>query len=104
MMLQLAHWFGCSPIYLLGMVLSYHVPDHADGTVITSREADVNHFHPAYFGPGKRWHPPRVDRMQKCLARAFETLAARGVQVFNATRGGNLQGIERAKYEDVFER
>ena len=102
MMLQMAHWLGCNPIYLVGMDMSYRVPDRREGTTIVSREADVNHFHPDYFGPGKRWHEPNVKCMQRCLGHALESLQAKGVEVYNATRGGKLERFPRVAYESVF--
>jgi hypothetical protein len=99
--LQLANYMGCNPIYLIGMDLDYKIPDYKEGITIVSREADVNHFHPDYFGPGKRWHDPRVDRMKMCLEHAGQHLAAKGVYVINATRGGKLEAFPRAKYENV---
>jgi len=106
MCLQLAHYLGCNPIYLIGMDMSYKVPDYVekDGITIVSREADVNHFHPDYFGPGKRWHHPRVDRMFRCLEHAAQHLSAQGVRVYNATSGGKLEVFPRAQYEDVFKK
>lgn len=103
MNLQLAHYMGCNPIYLIGCDMTYKVPDHVDGTVITSREDDVNHFDPRYFGPGKRWHHPRVDRMILCLEHAAQHLAAQGVRVYNATLGGKLEVFPRVAYEHIFQ-
>ncbi|HUU59076.1 MAG TPA: 6-hydroxymethylpterin diphosphokinase MptE-like protein, partial [Phycisphaerae bacterium] len=101
MNLQLAHWLGCNPIYLIGLDMNYRVPDYREGTQIVSREADVNHFHPDYFGPGKRWHDPNVERMQQCLDHARAFLESRGIEVCNATRGGKLDSYPRRKYEEV---
>jgi len=99
--MQLAAYVGCNPIYLIGMDMSYRVPDYMEDAEILSREADVNHFHPDYFGPGKRWHDPQVDRMKKSIAYAGGFLARRGVRVYNATRGGELEELPRVAYEDV---
>lgn len=101
MMLQVAAWMGCNPIYLIGTDLTYNVPTHVDGDEITSCGPDMNHFHPDYFGPGKRWHDPRVDTMQRCFNHAYEVLRRRGVALYNATQGGKLEDLPRARYEDV---
>ncbi len=102
-MLQLAAWMGLDPIYVIGADMSYHVPSTAriDGEVITSTTNDVNHFHPSYFGPGKRWHKPYPERMMRCLAHAGQHLSRRGVHLYNATRGGLLEELPRVRYEDV---
>ena len=99
--LQLAHYLGCNPIYFIGMDMNYHVPDYMEGNEILSREADVNHFHPDYFGPGKRWHDPKVHRMIQSLQAGRDYLHPRGVMVYNATRGGKLEIFPRAGYEEV---
>lgn len=103
MNLQLAAYMGCNPIYLTGMDLSYQIPDSADieGSVITSREDDPNHFDPTYFGAGKRWHVPHTDRMQACISKAYRRLDANGIELYNATQGGNLRDVPRRSFEDA---
>lgn len=101
--LQLAAFLGCNPIVLVGFDHSYQVP--AEGvvnTVITSHEADVNHFHPNYFGPGYRWHDPKVDRMEAAYRHARRVLEDAGVTVVNATVGGHLDVFTRVEYEGLF--
>lgn len=104
MMLQLARWMGCDPIYLIGVDMDYRLnsDQSVEGPTITSGGPDVNHFHPDYFGPGKRWHDPRVDLMQRCLRHAREHLQAQGVRAYNATRGGKLESWTRVDYDEVF--
>jgi hypothetical protein len=100
--IQLAAWMGCNPIYLIGTDMSYKVPDYMENREITSREADVNHFHPDYFGPGKRWHDPQVDRMIRSIDHAGEHLKARGVSLCNATAGGKLEVLPRVEFQSLF--
>ena len=102
MMLQLACWMGCNPIYLIGQDMDYKAYASADGKIITSSEPDLNHFDPGYFGPGQRWHVPNVERMVRCLSYAWRHLSARNVKVYNATRGGKLEVFPRVVYEDAF--
>ena len=104
MNMQLAHHMGCNPIYLIGMDMDYDVPDYREGNEILSREPDVNHFHPDYFGPGKRWHFPNVEQMIMCLEHAGQFLAKKNVAVFNATHGGKLESFPRVRYEEVFDK
>lgn len=97
--IQLAYYMGCDPICLIGVDFDYTVPDYATGQEeITSREDDVNHFHPAYFGPGKRWHHPRLDRVLPSYELAQEFVSARGRRILNATVGGKLEAFPRADY------
>ncbi len=100
--IQLAYFMGCDPIYLIGVDFDYTVPAYAQGQEeITSREEDMNHFHPAYFGPGKRWHHPRLDRVLPSYALAQEFLTRQGRRIFNATAGGKLEVFPRADYAAV---
>lgn len=102
--IQLAAYLGCSPIYLLGVDLSYSLPSSLlhSGAVLTSTEDDPNHFDPNYFGKGKRWHLPEVERMQKSFEKAYLKLNARGVSLLNAGVGGNLKVIPRVDYKQLF--
>ena len=104
MNLQLAWHLGCREVYLVGIDHSYQPPspvDKVEGNVITSQSADVNHFHPDYFGPGYRWHDPRVDRMERGYLEARRFFTEHGGVIYNATIGGKLEVFPRVKLEDV---
>jgi len=98
--LQLAFLMGCDPVVVLGVDLDYRIPSgaHHDGLVITSTAADPNHFDPAYFGPGRRWHLPKPDRMMVAWRRAARVYADHDRRLWNATHGGRLTGIPRVDY------
>jgi hypothetical protein len=100
--LQLAYYLGCHDVYLIGVDHSYKVPDYIQGTVITSREADVNHFHPDYFGPGYRWHDPKVDRMEIAYRQAKQFFAENGGVIYNASARTQLDVFPRVAYEGLF--
>lgn len=93
--LQLAYYMGFQDVFLLGMDMNYAVPDGLRSNVILSREDDRNHVHPAWFGPGKRWHDPQVQRMQLAFERARQAFEAAGRRVYNATPGGKLEVFPR---------
>jgi hypothetical protein len=101
MSLQLAWYIGIREAYLIGVDLSYSVPENATDAVITSQRADPNHFHPDYFGPGKRWHHPQVERMSQAFNRAGEFFTAHGGHLYNATVGGNLEVLPRVAFQDI---
>lgn len=98
--IQLAEYLGCNPIYLIGVDLTYNVPDTVvkNGAVLTSTENDENHFDPRYFGAGKRWHLPETERMQKAFEVANAELGKIGKNLYNSTIGGNLKNIPRKNY------
>lgn len=102
--LQLAYWMGFSEVYLIGMDFNYSIPDSAkvDGNVLESTEDDVNHFHPDYFGAGKKWHDPKLHNVMKSYQLCKLMFEMDGRKVVNATHGGKLELFERANYEGLF--
>lgn len=102
--IQIAAMFNPKEIILLGTDLSYSIPKSAiiKKSVITSTEDDPNHFNSSYFGKGKRWHLPEVDRMQKAFDKSKEVLDQRGIKLLNATDKGNLKNIKRVDFHDLF--
>lgn len=102
--LQLAYYMGFTEVVLIGMDFSYVIPDSADrrGDIITSAEDDPNHFHPDYFGKGKTWKDPKLDRVLANYALAKEMFAADGRTIVNATAGGNLNLFDRVDYSKLF--
>lgn len=97
--IQLAEYLGCNPIYLIGVDLSYNIPDSVKrtGAVLTSTADDENHFDPRYFGAGKRWHLPETARMQHAFDRARDELAGRGIDLINAGVDSQLKNIPKAR-------
>jgi hypothetical protein len=95
--LQLAHWMGFQRVVLIGMDFTYRIPDDAerDGVRIVSRSDDPNHFHPDYFGAGKTWHDPRLERVLVNYHLADEIFRATGREIVNSTEGGKLDVFPR---------
>jgi hypothetical protein len=104
--LQLAYFLGIREVYLIGVDHNYQSPakfDDVNGTVITSRSVDLNHFHPDYFGPGYRWHDPQVQRMETAYREAKRFFNAHGGMIYNATMGGQLEVFPRVEFRRVLE-
>lgn len=108
--IQLAAYLGFEEIYLIGVDANYSIPQDASlsgsGRVkeIDMQSDDPNHFHPDYFGKGKRWHQPNVNVMLGAYAEAKRACDARGVKIFNATSGGRLEVFPRVPYNSLFRR
>ncbi len=101
---QLAFYMGFSEVYLIGVDFSYTIPQSAlvEGATITSAEDDVNHFHPDYFGKGKKWHDPKLHNCLRGFELAKATYEADGRKIYNATIGGKLELFERVDYSSLF--
>ena len=104
MNLQMAFYLGFSEVYLIGMDFSYVIPKSTkiEGENYTSREDDPNHFHRDYFGKGKKWHDPKLDRVLMNYQKCKDTFEIHGRKIFNATVGGKLELFERINYESLF--
>ena len=100
--LQVAQWMGFKNIYIIGVDLSYSIPESVikDGAVLTSTEDDPNHYKSSYFGEGLRWHVPEPDRMLRAF-KNFSSNHNRKNNIFNAGYGGNLNCFERVDYENI---
>lgn len=102
--LQIAYYLGFQEVYLIGMDFSYNIPDSAiiDGNRITSTEDDDNHFHPDYFGKGKVWHDPELDKVLASYKMMKLVYEMNGRKIFNATAGGKLELFERVDFDSIF--
>ncbi len=102
--LQIAYYMGFSEVYLIGLDFSYDIPKSADieGLTIISNEDDPNHFHPSYFGKGKKWHFPKLNSCLNSYRKAKAFYEKNGTAVYNATIGGRLELFERVDYYSLF--
>jgi hypothetical protein len=102
--LQLAYYMGFTEIYLIGMDFSYLIPaSHTrKGDILTSDTDDPNHFHKDYFGKGKTWKDPKLDRVLMNYRMAKLAYECAGRRIFNATKGGHLEEFERVDYDSLF--
>lgn len=103
--LQLAYYLGFSEIYLIGMDFNYTIPESVKkikGAVIESTEDDVNHFHPDYFGKGKKWHDPKLHNVLASYKLHKKVFEADGRKIFNATVGGKLEEFDRVDFNRLF--
>ncbi len=101
--LQFAHWMGFQRVILIGMDFSYTIPDDAErsGNSILSKSDDPNHFHPDYFGAGKTWKDPKLDRVLISYRLIKELYESTGREIINSTVGGKLEVFDRMDLVDA---
>ncbi len=101
---QIAYYMGFSEVYLVGMDFHYTVPKSTqiDGVNYHSQEDDPNHFHKDYFGKGKKWHDPMLDRVALAYKNAKSVFEDDGRRIINATVGGKLEIFERVAFSSLF--
>jgi len=96
---------GFSEIYIIGVDLTYTIPDNVSrkGTVLTSNDIDPNHYDKNYFGPGKRWHIPEPERMSQAFQYAHNILKENNqISIINSGIGGNLNCFRRVDFDSLF--
>lgn len=101
--LQLAYFMGFTEVFLIGMDFDYVIPDShkRTGDVLLSDTDDPNHFHKDYFGAGKTWKDPKLDRVLMNYRMADLAYSAVGRKIYNATIGGKLEVFDRVDYEGL---
>lgn len=104
--LQLAYFMGFTEVYLIGMDFDYVIPKDfkRNGDLIVSTADDPNHFHKDYFGKGKTWKDPKLDRVGMNYRQAKIAYEAVGRKIYNATIGGKLEIFERADYNAILQK
>lgn len=120
--LQIAFYMGFNPIYLIGCDTDYVIPESVrqyGPDVLASppdskinvrtqyyleglADDDPNHFDPSYFGKGRKYHVPNVEKMIWHYEQAKAVLDPLGVEVINATVGGKLEVFPRVDYKTLF--
>lgn len=102
--IQLAAWMGFSECYVIGVDLTYTIPNHVSqkGSVLLSNGDDPNHYSANYFGHGKRWHVPKPDRMLRAFRGINQKLINSEMRIFNAGLGGNLDCFPRVNFSECF--
>jgi Protein of unknown function DUF115 len=102
--LQLAFYMGFTEVFLIGMDFNYVIPpSHTrTGDVLLSDTDDINHFHKDYFGRGKTWKDPKLDRVLMNYKMARLVYECAGRRIYNATAGGKLEAFERVAYDGLF--
>jgi hypothetical protein len=103
--LQILAYLGFDEIYLLGVDMSYTLPDSAKVSgsrdVLATEDDDESHFDPRYFGKGRKYHVPMLDETFAKFREAEQFFSRRGVKIYNATVGGRLEEFERIDLETV---
>lgn len=103
--LQLAFFMGFTEVHLIGMDFDYVIPkEHKrNGDLILSTTDDPNHFHKDYFGKGKTWKDPKLERVAQNYHQAKLSFESVGRRIYNATVGGKLEIFDRVEYTSLFD-
>lgn len=102
--IQIAAFLGFSEIYLIGVDMSFkeHKVKKLNSRDWKADDHDPNHFDPRYFGKGLKYHNPTVHEIIARFKEAKAFFDPRGVKIFNAGIGGNLEIFPRVDFSTLF--
>ncbi|UCG02596.1 MAG: DUF115 domain-containing protein [Candidatus Heimdallarchaeota archaeon] len=104
--LQLALYMGFQDIYLIGVDHNYHIEKTIrtkdEDILISDYEVDPNHFSPNYTPKGHKMAVPRVSIMESSYYKARKVAESRGINIYDATKGGQLRVYQKVDYDSLF--
>jgi hypothetical protein len=100
--LQLAVHLGLDPIYMIGCDHYYQGEEqHPDKDKPIMHRGQRNHFIDGYRQPGEKVNAAPISEMTAAFQVAARACAARGIRIFNATRGGYLEAFPRVDFDSI---
>lgn len=104
--IQLAIYMGFKNIYLIGVDNNYAINKKEDGNIEINNELiGKDHFNDKYYNSIEdvKHTPNNVYAMTQAYLSAKKHCESRGVNIFNATRGGKLEIFTRVSFDDLFD-
>ena len=101
--LQLARRLEYQRVILIGVDLSYTIPEDAivSGNIIQTIGAIQIILTIVISDMERKWHLPEVERMQAAFDCALEVFKEDKIELVNAGIGGNLRNIPRIDYTSL---
>lgn len=96
--LQTAVNMGFTEIYFIGMDFNFPIEVLHDGTLIVNGEAD-HHF---YKNESLKIPCYTKELVISAFTHSRNYCEARGIKIYNTTRGGNLEVFERVDFDSLF--
>ncbi len=97
--MQLAVYMGFTEIYLLGLDFSWPIYKDCQGNIY--EDGQVKHRFYQENNEAEEISIPNVELMENAYRQARTWCEAHGVQIYNATRGGNLNVFERVDFDTL---
>lgn len=105
--IQLAVYMGFKNIYLIGVDNNYAVNKQKDGIIEINKELiGKDHFKESYYnqmGKNAKSSPNDTYAMTQAYLAAKKYCDQRGVNIYNATRGGKLEVFPRVNFDELFD-
>lgn len=100
-MIQLAAWMGIRRMLLYGIDHNFSLPkDYVKPGVKVTHGGEDNHFIANYRDQGEKWAPPNPPRIEAGFWQARQYCESHGIEIYNCTRGGRLEVLERRSLDE----
>lgn len=103
-LIQFAIYTGIREMYLIGVDFSYPgctVPQQGN-EAFAVRGGSHGHFHPQYYQSGELIYPPNLHFQELAYRSAYHHSRRLEANIYNATRGGQLEVFPRVSFDDLF--
>lgn len=100
--IQIAAYMGIHEIYLIGVDHHFRTSMNADGQIIVDPTVK-DYFCEQYNEDKDQLYIPNTDKSTLTFVAAKKHCDARGIRVYNATRGGRLEVFPRANLDQILE-
>ena len=101
--IELAVYFGCNPIYLIGIDFDFKestIRDKSNNNVLIS-SGESNHFHPDYRPVGEKWYAPRLGHQKRAFEAVQQYCQRHGIEIINASRRSRLDIFQKQNFDAV---
>ena len=99
---QLAAYMGFTEIYLIGVDHHFHISRNNKGEIVVDPSVK-DYFSDKYNEDKANLYIPNTEKSTLTYYAMKDHCERRGIQVFNATRGGKLEIFQRVEFESLFE-
>lgn len=98
---QLASYMGFKKIYLIGVDHSFNKYRNDNGDILIDKKSK-DYFIDDYNKDKNDLYIPNLDESTRTFLEMKKCCEARGIEVYNATRGGKLEVFPRVCFDDLF--
>lgn len=98
---QIATYMGFKEIFLIGVDHHFHISQNNKGEIIIDNTVK-DYFTDKYNMDKDNLYIPNTEKSTLTYIAMKEQCEKRGVQIYNATRGGNLEVFPRVDFEKLF--
>lgn len=98
---QIAAYMGFNEIYLIGVDHHFHISQNNKGEIVVDNSVK-DYFTDKYNEDKDKLYIPNTERSTLTYIAMKNHCDARGINVFNATRGGMLEVFERTEFDSLF--